>query len=74
MACTLKIGIGCLSVLQDHKAVDPFVIYGKQYTDIRNSLVTSHAENAIAAFTMTNVCVPLLITIVILYECNTDDG
>ena len=55
MVCILKIGNECFYVLQEDKAVDPFVIYGKQYTDIRNGLVTSCAENAIATFTMINV-------------------
>ena len=41
--------------LQEDKTVDTFVIYGKQYADIRNSLVTTREEKAVAPFKTFNV-------------------
>ena len=35
--------------------VDPFVIYGKRYTDLRDSITTSLEEEEITAFQMFNV-------------------
>ncbi|XP_065899490.1 E3 ubiquitin-protein ligase rnf213-alpha-like isoform X3 [Dysidea avara] len=35
---------------KESKAVDPFLIYGKRYVDIRDSLITAQEENAISSF------------------------
>ena len=40
--------------LQDDKAVDLFLIYGKRYADLRDSLIISREENNITGF---QVCV-----------------
>jgi len=42
-------------LLQDGIMVDPFVIYGKRYTDLRDSITTSLKEGEITAFQMLNV-------------------
>jgi len=42
-------------MIQDDKAVDPFLIYGKSYVNVRDSLTTSREENAITPLQMAKV-------------------
>ena len=51
-----KILVYTFQTLQKDNMIDPFVIYGDQYSINRNSLVVLHEEKAIASFKTLEVC------------------